>query len=94
MRSQILDLRCELARNAVKNQVAYEHQTGPSKAILLKQQSLLPTFKSDCKNLNADLIKDYEKTWALNEFLGYIRDSQFYYLPISTISLEPAQNPR
>ena len=80
--------------NAVKNQVAYEHQTGPSKVVLLKQHALLPTFKCDCKNLNADLINDFENTWALNETLGYVHNSQFFYQPISTTSLEPAQNPR
>ena len=74
---------------AVIDQVAYEHQVGLSKNVLLKQQTLRPSLTLNRKKLSADMVTIYEKTWASGNILGYISDHQYSYLPIVTSHLDP-----
>jgi hypothetical protein len=74
---------------AVIDQVAYEHQAGLSKNVLLKQQTLRPSLTLNRKKLSAEMVTIYEKTWASGNILGYISDNQYFYLPIVTSHLDP-----
>ena len=80
--------------HAVLKQVAYEHQPGNRKIQLLKQQALQPSFLHNNYDLSEGMIKIYEKTWALNEILGLIRNNRFFHVPMNTSFLEPDPNPR
>ena len=74
---------------AVIDQVAYEHQVGLAKNVLLKQQTLRPSLTLNRKELSTDMIEIYEKTWASGNILGYIHNHQYFYLPIVTSHLDP-----
>ena len=74
---------------AVIDQVAYEHQVGLAKNVLLEQQTLRPNLTLDGKKLSTDMIEIYEKTWASGNILGFILNHQYFYLPIVTSHLDP-----
>ena len=74
---------------AVIDQVAYEHQVGLAKNVLLKQQTLRPSLTLNRKELSTDMVEIYEKTWASGNILGYIHNHQYFYLPIVTSHLDP-----